>query len=129
MKRFNVWNCLKQRIDALDHGYPRIYEKQVWWVSLGENIGTELYGKGDTFSRPVIVFKKLSHTTFLTIPTSSKHKNGSWFYPFALQGRSVVACLHQVRVLDSKRFLERQGEMNDKNFTLLKKAFADLYVS
>lgn len=56
------------------------------------------------FTRPVIVYKKLSSTQFLCIPTSTKIKEGSWYVPFYQHKEQYIACLQQVRILDIRRF-------------------------
>lgn len=50
---------------------PKITEGEVWWVAIGENVGVEINGKSRYFSRPVIVFRKLSHLGFMGIPLST----------------------------------------------------------
>ena len=32
----------------------------IWWCSLGFNIGEEIFGKGKKFTRPVLIFKKFT---------------------------------------------------------------------
>ena len=34
---------------------PRITDGEVWWVAVGENVGVEINGKSEYFSRPVLV--------------------------------------------------------------------------
>ena len=67
-KDFLRWFKLKPKLDNRNHKPPLISEGQIWWCHLGENIGTEINGKGKSFTRPVIIFKKLSQFTFLAIP-------------------------------------------------------------
>jgi len=50
------------------------------------NIGDEVYGKGEYFSRPVLVYKKLTNTTFLGLPITTREKTGSWYVEFTLNG-------------------------------------------
>jgi hypothetical protein len=35
-------------------------EGDIWWCSIGMNVGVEIFGKGKYFARPVIIFKKFS---------------------------------------------------------------------
>lgn len=35
------------------------YEREIWWCSLGVNIGFEQDGTNDLFERPVLVIKKI----------------------------------------------------------------------
>ncbi len=40
----------------------------IWWCSLGINIGEEMFGKGARFTRPVLVFRKFTSNSFLGLP-------------------------------------------------------------
>ncbi|MCX6780980.1 MAG: hypothetical protein NT003_02595 [Candidatus Magasanikbacteria bacterium] len=62
-KKFDEWNNLKQRL----HGRVwrhYIREGEIWFCSLGVNIGWEQDGKNETFERPVLVVRKLSRHYF-----------------------------------------------------------------
>ncbi len=53
-KDFDKWNKQKIHIDKLDHfQHPKVGE--IWWCRVGLNIGTEIYGKGNEYTRPVLV--------------------------------------------------------------------------
>jgi hypothetical protein len=65
-----------------------------WSPSIGENVGSEINGKSQLFSRPVIIVKKLAHGFYFVIPTTTKSKVGSWFIPFRQADRNMVASLH-----------------------------------
>ena len=45
-----------------------IIKKDIWWVSVGVNVGFEEDGKNDNFVRPVLVLKKFNNDMFLGIP-------------------------------------------------------------
>ena len=52
-KNFEKWNQLKQKIDSTNKQI--IYkDRDVWWCSIGINIGHEENGKNDFFTRPII---------------------------------------------------------------------------
>ena len=62
IKNFDAWNRVKKQIDKTDKiifAHPR----EVWWSSLGTNIGVELDGKNENFERLIIIHIKSS--TFL----------------------------------------------------------------
>jgi mRNA interferase MazF len=69
----------------------------IWWASVGQNVGSEINGKSRLFSRPVIIFKKLAHGFYFVIPTTTKPKVGSWYVPFRQADRMMIASLHQAR--------------------------------
>lgn len=95
IKRFLEWIGLKERLHNNEHHPPLVSQREIWWASLGENVGSEINGKNSLFSRPVIIFKKLAHGFYFVIPTTTQPKKGSWYVPFQHQGKDMVACLHQ----------------------------------
>ena len=70
MTEFENWHKLKQDIHS---SKSRIHFRQgeIWFVSIGQNIGYEVFGKGEQFLRPVLVFRKINKSTFLSIPAKS----------------------------------------------------------
>lgn len=93
-KQFSVWIQRKELLHHKEHKPPYVSVGDIWWVSLGENIRSEMNGKSQLFSRPAIVLKKLAHGFYLVIPTSTKEKQGSWYVPFVQKGVKNIACLH-----------------------------------
>lgn len=77
------------------------------------NIGDEVYEKGELFSRPVLVYKKLTKTTFLGLPVTSQEKTGTWYVEFVLNGTTQRALLNQARVFGVRRLQERIGELTE----------------
>lgn len=65
IKHFIDWIITKIIIDNKEKKEFTINEYQVFWCSLGENVGDEENGKGDDFRRPVLVFKKFSKIYFI----------------------------------------------------------------
>ncbi len=127
MKDFNAWNEAKQRLDKIDNRPPLVSEGDIWWASIGENIGTEIGGKSKNFTRPVIIYKKLAHSFYLVIPTTTKQKNGTWFVKFYEGKTEVFACLHQVRTIDYRRLYSKLGSLNEIDLNAVRYGFEKLY--
>lgn len=127
MKRFAEWLKLKERLDGASPEPPFISEGDLWWASLGENVGHEIDGKDADFARPVIVHTRLSRETFLAIPTTTQAKRGSWYVWFEQKEKRMAACLHQVRVVDHRRLLWKIGALDIKDFSRVKDGFNRLY--
>lgn len=70
---FDEWNEVKKKLDKKT-GNSLFREGQIWWCSVGQNVGSETYGKGKIFARPVLVFKRLSAQLFIGIPLTTKQK-------------------------------------------------------
>ena len=80
-KNFEGWFRLKPKLHY-NARTPRIQDGEIWWCSFGENIGIEINGKSNRFTRPVVIMKKLSQDGFMGIPLTSQEKTGSWYVGF-----------------------------------------------
>jgi len=125
-KDFESWNIVKQKLDS-NHQPPFFKEREIWWCSIGINIGFEIYGKGVIMTRPVLILKKFSHTTFLSIPLTSKAKEGKPFcIPFSYKGKDGSVLLDQIRTMDSRRLAQRMGRITENQFETIKQALIGL---
>jgi mRNA-degrading endonuclease toxin of MazEF toxin-antitoxin module len=127
LKRFLEWIGLKEKLHDIDNDPPLVKERDLWWVSFGENIGSEMNGKSKLFSRPGLVVKKLSRGFFLVAPTTSRKKEGTWYVSIKQDGRDMYVCLHQLRTIDYRRLSSRFGVMDEADFKRVKEAFWGLY--
>jgi mRNA-degrading endonuclease toxin of MazEF toxin-antitoxin module len=127
VKRFLEWIQLKEKLHINTAKPPLFKEGEIWWCSLGENIGTEINGKSKVFTRPVVVYKKLSHTTFLALPTTSQNRAGSWYVDITLGNVKSVVILSQARVVDYKRLFSKLGQLDAYDIAKIKEAFVKLY--
>ena len=93
-----------------------------------ENIGSEIDGKSTLFSRPAIIYKKLTHGFYFVIPTSTKVRSGTWYVPFRHNEIDTVACLQQSRSIDHRRLSSKLGTLDDVDFEAIKGGFKDLYL-
>jgi mRNA interferase MazF len=126
-KNFDNWIILKENIHEKTQ-QPRFFkERQIWWCALGENIGTETNGKSEFFSRPVLIYKKLSQNTFVGLSMTSKDKKGSWYVPITQHGKESKVVLSQIRVMDEKRLYKLMGELDDTDWQKVIDRFKNLY--
>jgi mRNA interferase MazF len=127
-KDFRGWHSLKQTIDGIHRQRPIGYkERDVWWLSVGHNVGCEEDGKNLDFSRPVLVVKKFNDAMFWGIPLTSRQKTGSFYCSFLVSGTDVTntALLSQLRVFDTKRFIKKMGMVNKQDFNTVKTKLTD----
>ncbi len=127
VKRFLEWIKLKEKLHNIEAGSPVVKERDLWWVSFGENIGSEMNGKNSLFSRPALIIKKLSRGFFLVAPTTSQPHEGSWYLKIKHAGKDTFVCLHQIRTVDFRRFSSQLGRIDESDFMAVKKAFDKLY--
>ena len=96
-------------------------------MAIGQNIGVESYGKGNTFVRPVLCYKKFGRNYFLGIPLTSKEKKGSYFFEFNfIKNRISYAMFNQTKTFSSNRIIKYLGKISRKDFYLLKENFIKL---
>ena len=129
MKKFDEWNEVKKNIDKKEHSV-HIKNGRIYFLSIGQNIGYEIYGKQEMFLRPVLIYKKLSKYTFLGIPLTSQIKEGDYFFSFSYKKDKIsTALIHQMRVFDTKRIVYFSGRISKNDYESLKikvKNFVDI---
>jgi mRNA interferase MazF len=126
-KRFGEWVQYKEKLHYIKKGSPLIREGDLWWLSIGENIGSEINGKSHLFSRPGVILKRLSYRLYLIAPTTSQKREGSWYAQIMQEKRHVSICLHQIRVIDYRRLSNRLGKLDSNDFEKVKEIFLNLY--
>ena len=127
VNRFLEWIGLKQKLHQGTQSPPLVSAGDIWWASIGENVGSEINGKSKLFSRPVIIFKKLAHGFYFVIPTTTKSKVGSWFVAIRQADRKMIASLHQARAIDHRRLSTKLGQLDDSDFQKVRGGFWKLY--
>ena len=120
-KNFKDWfteknNLHENKVRAFFH------EREVWFASVGVNIGFEQDGKHEKFLRPVVVVKKFNNEVCWGIPTTKKTKKSKHYFSFEYkEGEFTTAILSQLRLIDSKRLDYKIGSMKISDFTEMKK--------
>lgn len=125
-RQFNDWIRVKKRVH-FKNKIPQIAEGEVWWCSMGKNVGIEINGKHREFSRPVVIFKKLSRLGFLAIPLSTQIHHGSWYIPFKFKGKQEIAVLSQTKTMSVARLYTRLGQVDETDFARIKLGLHKLY--
>ncbi len=120
-EKFNDWNIKKQEIHFSGRTEKMYFKAgQIWWCSVGQNVGSETFGKGNDFRRPILILKKLSSDLCVALPLTSKEKLGTWFTHITFLGKKVYVLLYQIRVFNKKRFQRNMGELDEKDFLRVK---------
>lgn len=98
------------------------HEREVWFASLGANIGFEQDGKNAKYLRPVVIVKKFNNEVCWGIPTTKKDRNGKYYFNFHYkEGEYTTAILSQLRLIDSKRLSYKIGSIGEDDFSEMKK--------
>ena len=77
-EEFLKWSEVKISLHNEKSKKLHVRSGEVWWASLGKNIGSEMDGKGQLFERPVVILRWASATTLLALPVTSKIKHDFW---------------------------------------------------
>lgn len=113
------WANKKIKLQFAVRGDLYFEERDMWWASLGENVGSEVNGKNYHFERPVIVLKKFSKDMLLAIPCTTKRKEGSWYFVFNFNGSEHRAVMAQIRTISSRRLIRKIGQIQPGEFKSL----------
>lgn len=122
-----LWMGLKEKLYIGEPDPPYFKEGERWWVYFGENIGAEINGKGELFTRPAVIYKKLNKKTLLVIPITTKIKQGSWFVSISYKRKEEVAILSQIRVISYKRLQHKVGKLGSLEMEMIRNNFRNLY--
>ncbi len=117
-KDFDKWNELKKKLHISEKAKDFYFrEREIWWCSLGLNIGFEQDGKNDLFERPVLVIKKFNRYVLWILPLTRSQKTGGYYYRIA-QGDEddSVVILSQLRLISSKRLLRKMRMIKKSEF-------------
>jgi len=119
-KDFQSWHREKSGIHE-DKIRPFFHEREIWFASLGANIGFEEDGKGREFLRPILVLRKFNNESLWGIPITKKIKTGKYYFVFNLEDRGQNnLILSQLRIMDAKRLKYKIGILDLKDFNKAK---------
>ena len=116
---FDRWNKVKQFIES-DHRLVYTSSREIWWCSLGINIGAETNGKNNIFERSIIIMKVYNKETMLILPITSKQKSDKYHFEIRVGGQKFWVKLTQSRVISHKRLLRKIDILDDDQFNKLK---------
>jgi mRNA interferase MazF len=101
-KDFDAWNEQKKKINARDSD-AFFHEREVWWCSLGVNIGFEQDGTNELFERPVLIVKKFNRDVLWILPLTRSDKENRYYVPITVGDENSTVILSQLRLISSKR--------------------------
>ena len=120
-KDFDGWNVEKKRINDLGAA-PFYHERELWWCTLGVNVGSEQDGSGEAYRRPILVLKGLSRETFLAVPLTTSMREHPLRPAIGLvEGKEAHALISQIRVIDTKRLVRKIGYLDKEQFARIQK--------
>lgn len=126
LKDYSHWHDLKSNIQK-DKTRPHFHSREIWFCSLGANVGFEQDGRGNSFLRPVIILKKFNNMICLVIPLTKNYKTGIHYFNFSFSDDFIsTAILSQIRLIDAKRLEYKIGSISEGDFNGLKQKLSQL---
>lgn len=124
-KDFDTWNEVKKNIHG--KGENKLYHKQeVWWCALGNNVGFEQDGTGIGKERPILIIKGFSRNTCLIVPLTTSLKKHLMRVPVGMvDGKQASALMSQMRIIDTKRLINKVGFIGKDVFENIRKIAKD----
>lgn len=125
VNHFIDWTQIKMTLDHLPiTTFPR--KKEIWWASLGQNVGVEMNGKSNKFERPVLVISAFNADSFLIAPITSKVKEHKFLPKFiSSTGAINSVSVSQLRTVSVKRFNRKIADMSQEDFDRILKIIHD----
>ncbi len=131
MKNFTKWFDLKSNLNFKEYipETSEIYfrEREIWFASIGLNIGIEEDGKNGLFERPVLILKKFNQKMLLIIPLTTQVKEFKYQAQYKLNGIIYGAKLSQIKLIDSKRLLRKVEILDGEQFKIIKNKFLKMF--
>lgn len=126
IKDFDLWNSQKKQIHALRDN-KLYHEREIWWCMLGANVGFEQNGSGEEFQRPVLILRGSSKNVCIAVPlTTSEKKNRYHISLGIINERPSSAIISQIRLIDTKRLVNKIGWLQKTKFAEIKNAIKGL---
>ena len=125
-KDFDKWNMIKKEIHWKK--FPVFcHPREIWWCSLGINVGFEQDGTGKNYERPALILKGFNQYVSLILPLTTSIKKNKYHLPLGVvNGKEAFAIISQIRLIDTKRLINKVGVINKKTFENIKKTVKDL---
>jgi mRNA interferase MazF len=122
MKDFDAWNKEKKRIQNTEAN-KMYHEREIWWLSLGLNVGFEQDGTSTEYHRPALILKGFSKSVCLIVPLTTSQKKNPYHVDLGLvDGRQSYAIISQIRLVDTRRFVNKVGMLDKCMFDNVKSA-------
>lgn len=130
-KDYKNWMIVKKKIHSKTLSskkhHTRVRRGEVYWASIGENIGHEQDGKGNAYSRPVLVYQVFSYNTVLIIPLTRNGKKDKFHCQLELNNAPSFASHSQVKSCDTIRLgTNKIGRLSKLDFYRLSLRFRAL---
>jgi mRNA interferase MazF len=116
-KDFDTWNEEKKVVDQkIVKRDLFFYAGEIWWCSMGLNVGVEENGKNDNFERPMLIIKKFNADMVWILPLTTKEKQDKYHHKLDHKTIKSSVILSQIKAISTKRLLRRMGSVSESDF-------------
>jgi mRNA interferase MazF len=119
---YKEWHQLKSDLGKRA-STQQFRSKEIWWCTLGANVGDEEDGKNKLFERPILVFRKYNKSLFFGLPMTSSLKANKFYFPLDVNGMARSVILSQGRTLSGFRLTRRIYKLSDRVYAELQDAY------
>ncbi len=132
MKNYAEWSEFKKKLNEKGFIPPKVKIGEFWWASLGLNVGEEIDGKSEKYTRPVLILKKINRKNFLVIPGTTTGRVGKLYFKIDFENNvSGYFCLNQIRVISYKRLDKKYTEelIKEEAFINIQSTLSEYYLN
>ncbi len=120
---FDLWNAIKQKVNK-GKKIPYFKVGEIRWIQMGQNVGSEIFGKGELFQRPALILKVVFGNSAIIIPLTSKVQKGSYYMNFKdRDGKIQYALFAQIKYVDGRRIRDKLSSVDILTLKNIKKKF------
>lgn len=118
-KDFDTWNNQKKQLDTVENAFE-FYERELWWCSVGVNVGREQHSTNENFSRPVIIVRKFTRDIFWGIPLTTRLKGSNFRIPLTVGLVDNECLVLQMRAYDRRRLIRKITTVPETDFRIIR---------
>ena len=121
-KDFKNWHNEKTDIHN-EKARPFFHVREVWFCSLGVNVGFEQDGGGERYLRPTLILRKFNNEVCWVLPFTKQEKKGKYYFSVHISDKKTksTVILSQIRLVDAKRLQYKIGDILEGDFQEIKK--------
>ncbi|HEY8033247.1 MAG TPA: type II toxin-antitoxin system PemK/MazF family toxin [Methylocella sp.] len=126
-KDFDRWNEIKKNVHRREEPI-RLHKREIWWCSLGVNVGSEQDGVGDNYERPILVVKNFNNNVLWAVPLTRTFKPNRFYFRLDDDGGGESAVvLSQLRLVSSKRLVRKIRTLDEHQFRGIVRAMTEFF--
>ncbi len=124
-KDFEGW--LKIKVESQERQNPPTFqEREIWWCRIGVNVCDEEDGKGNDFSRPVLIVRKFNKRIFWGVPLTTQIKDTPHYYKIHFKNKTQCVMLTQLRMWHNNRLMTKMGQLTKEQVKEIRKSLREL---